>query len=163
MTNYHVVEGEQNRALVAMTYDGRVFPVNEVLAASKPDDLAILQLDAPDTAFEPVALAPETPVGAAVTVISHPRRRFYTLSHGVVSRYHTEMIHGRKTPVMTITADFARGSSGGPVFNEYGAVAGLVRSTVSVYYNTENGKQENLQMVFKQCVPAQCILELAAQ
>jgi hypothetical protein len=61
---------------------------------------------------------------------------------------------------MSITADFAKGSSGGPVFDEAGNVAGMVASTESVYYDTKNGVRDNLQMVFKNCAPARSLLDL---
>jgi S1-C subfamily serine protease len=93
-------------------------------------------------------------------VISHPDRRFYTLTDGIVSRYSTSTGGGKKTSVMMITADFARGSSGGPVFNDCGAVVGYVGSTVSVYYNVDKGRKDNLQMVFKQCIPTGNVLKL---
>jgi S1-C subfamily serine protease len=163
VTNYHVVNNDKNRILVAMTDNGKVFPVKEVLAASKANDVAILQLDAGGTTFQPLALSPEAPVGAPVSVISHPNRRFYTLTSGIVSRHLTQMRGGGKTTMMMITADFARGSSGGPVFNEYGAVMGFVESTMSLYYNTTDGKKDNLQMVFKQCVVAESVLRLVRQ
>ena len=37
-----------------------------------------------------------------------------------------------ETPVnvLTITADYAQGSSGGPILNEYGAVVGMVCQTL---------------------------------
>jgi len=160
VTNHHVVGNGKNRTLVAMTDGGKVFPVKEVLAAGRDDDVAILRLDSGDAVFQPAALSTDAPVGAHVTVISHPDRRFYTLTDGIVSRYSTSQGRGRKTSVMAITADFARGSSGGPVFNDCGAVVGYVGSTVSVYYNVDDGKKDDLQMVFKQCVPTANILKL---
>ena len=64
--------------------------------------------------------------------------------------------------MMTITADFAKGSSGAPVFDDRGNVAAMVASTSSVYYTQTKDTQKNLQMVFKQCVPAASILKLIA-
>ena len=165
VTNYHVVAGDKGkqRSMVVMTPDGDVLPVAEVLAASETNDVAILQIDARERTFEPIALSTDAPVGSEVTVISHPSRRLYSLTRGVVSRYY---YHSRKkgdTPGsrrLAITADFAKGSSGGPLLNRYGDAVGIVASTSSVYYDDEDGDPRNLQMVFKQCIPAEAILQL---
>jgi S1-C subfamily serine protease len=55
---------------------------------------------------------------------------------------------------MTITADFAGGSSGAAVFGASGNVVGMVAATRSV----TSGKEKNQQMVIKMCVPAKSIL-----
>ena len=157
VTNYHVVV--KNQSLFAMTPDGAVFPVKEVLAASEADDIAVVQLDGAVTI--PLALAPETPVGTRVRVISHPDGGYYALTEGIVSRYF--MIDGGKqgrVPSMAITADYAKGSSGSPVLDACGGVVGMVASTRSIYYDEHKGRQEDLQMVIKECVPAASILKL---
>ena len=141
---------------------GRVFPVKEVLASSQRNDIAIDRLDLPKgESLAPLPLQSDQPVGSSIAVISHPDRHFYALSLGIISRYHhLQRKPNEKAAIMAITADYARGSSGAPVLNDRGAVVGIVASTNSVYYKNENGKQENLQMVFKQCVPAASLLEL---
>ena len=161
-TNYHLFESKDKKALVAMTRDGKTYGVKEVLAAGKADDVVILQLDMGGAKLKPLSLAPNTPVGTEVTVISHPNHRFYSLSEGVVSRYSRRRTKRGMANMVAITADFARGSSGGPVFDDCGNVAAMVASTSSVYYTQTKGKQQNLQMVFKQCVPAASILKLIA-
>jgi len=160
VTTHHVVDAEERHTLLAMTRDGRVFPVREVLAASKVDDVAILRLDAGDARFRPLPLAAPAGVGEAVSVISHPDKRFHVLTHGHVSRYARRIKGGRRVTQMEITADFARGSSGAPVLDARGAVAGVVLSTRSVYYEQTKDKQKNLQMVFKQCGPAAAVRRL---
>jgi S1-C subfamily serine protease len=145
-----------------MTRDGKTYGVKEVLAANRADDVVILQLDMGGAKLKPLSLAPNTPIGTDVTVISHPNRRFYSLSAGVVSRYCRRRTKRGTTNMVAITADFARGSSGGPVFDDRGNVAAMVASTSSVYYTQTKGKQQNLQMVFKQCVPSASILKLVA-
>jgi len=162
-TNYHLFESKEKRkALVAMTSDGKTYGVKEVLAASRADDVVILQLDMGGAKLKPLAMAPSAPIGTEVTVISHPNHRFYTLSEGVVSRYSRRRTKRGMTDTVAITADFAKGSSGAPVFDDRGNVAAMVASTSSVYYTQTKGKQQNLQMVFKQCVPAASILKLIA-
>jgi hypothetical protein len=164
VTNYHLIEGKEKKkkALVAMTRDGKTYGVREVLAAGRADDVVILQLDMGSAKLKPLALAPEAAVGEQVTVISHPDRRFYSLSEGVVSRYSRRRTRRGTTRVVAITADFARGSSGAPVFDGRGNVAAMVASTSSVYYTETRNKQQDLQMVFKQCVPSASILKLIA-
>ena len=161
VTNYHVVDNAKHVTLVAMTNDGTVVPVREVLAASKEDDVAILRIDAGQRRFQPLVLSTDAPVGSSVCVISHPARRFYSLTRGIVSRYFLVAAdEKRAVPRMHITADFARGSSGGPLFNERGAVVGFVKSTASIYYDVSDGKKDSLQMVFKECIPASQVLKL---
>jgi len=59
---------------------------------------------------------------------------------------------------MCITADYARGSSGGPVLNEQGAVVGMVCSTRTTYYGEKDKEKDNdVQMVVKFCIPADSI------
>ena len=161
VTNYHVVDEPKNELLVAMTADGKVAAVKEVLAASKADDVAIVRIDA--TGLTPLALAPRAAVGSHVRLISHPDLRFYAMSEGIISRYF--LTRGRRrgdpaAPAMSITADFAKGSSGSPVLDDQGRVVGMVAATESIYYDDRKGHQENLQMVIKQCVPAESILKL---
>ncbi|NQT52181.1 trypsin-like peptidase domain-containing protein [bacterium] len=163
VTNHHVVSNKAMQHLVAMTYGGSIYPVKEVLAASEANDVAILQLDAPGVAFTPLPLVAGEPVGAPVTVISHPDSRLYTFSEGMVSRRFVHVRKGKPVDTLAITADFARGSSGAPVLNGRGAVVGFVGSTRSVYFKVTEGKKENLQMVFKHCVPSESVLKLIAQ
>ncbi|MCP4375854.1 MAG: trypsin-like peptidase domain-containing protein [bacterium] len=159
-TNYHIFDNKTKQAFVATTRDGKTYPVKEVLAANAADDIAILQLDMGKAKLKPLPLAPNTPIGTDVTVISHPTSQFFTLSEGVVSNYRKRRSKRGMSDMMSITADFAKGSSGGPVFDDCGNVCGMVASTSSVYYTQTKGKQENLQMVFKQCVSAKNILKL---
>lgn len=157
-TNYHVVNHPEAEALVAMSADGRVMPVTAVLAASKNDDVAILQIDGRDLA--PVSIGAPSPVGANVSLISHPDNRFYVFTSGIVSRYFVTHRNGAAATMMAVTADFAKGSSGAPFFNDRGEVVGMVASTQSIYYDIKEGRSENLQMVVKQCVPVASILKL---
>ncbi len=159
-TCYHVIASTNRQAFVVRTVDGRMAPVVEVMAADKKSDIAICR--AADIEFDPVPLSPVTPpAGSPVTVISHPRSSFYTLTSGHVSRHFFKPISKtRAVPFMAITAEFAKGSSGGPVFDEKGNVIGLAASTVSIYYHEGQGKKDNLQMVQRQCAPVEAMRRL---
>ena len=154
-TSYHVVDNAKNDTLVIMTGDGRVAPVVEVLAADKRTDLAILRANGKGFTPLPVTLNPlDAPIGGKVHVFSHPNRHFYVLSEGIISRKYLDSTRKEGSRRMiSITADFAKGSSGAPVFNEYGAVIASVNNTQSTYYDVKkDGTKDNLQMVFKNTV-----------
>ena len=163
VTNYHVMESEKAGAFGAMTADGKVYMVEEVLAASKDDDLAIVRLAG--DGFSPAPVKAGEAVGSKVVAISHPQGRFYTVSEGIISRYYKHR-RGRQnfTDRMAITADFAKGSSGSPIFSADGSVVGVVSSTDSIYYDRDkSGSESNLQMVIKSCVPSSSILKLLSE
>ena len=158
VTNYHVVNQPERSALAVRMFDGRVFMVESVVAASERYDLAVVRI--PNTGITPIALGQAAPVGAKVDLISHPNQNFYTLSEGRVARYFITKRDKKTVPAMAITADFGRGSSGAPVLNEAWEVVGIAASTESLYYTEDDGDQKNLQMVFKNCVPVSQLREL---
>ncbi len=131
VTNYHVVKSKMPKILAmgVATYSGKTYLVDKVLAASKRDDVAILKLKNA-TGLTAAPIYRDEPTGNPVTVVSHPDGQFYTLTQGYVSRYTKN--HGKV--VMNITADYAKGSSGGPIFNNRGDLVGLVSSTSSIVY-----------------------------
>jgi hypothetical protein len=160
VTNYHVVNQPSNGAMIAMTGDGKMYPIKEVLAASKVDDVAIVQLDLPrGVSLQILPVAPSIQPGTHIQIISHPDSHFYTLTDGIVSRY----ANRAGSTWLCVTADYAKGSSGCPVMNDKGQVVGIVANTESIYYSEENGVQKNLQMVIRNCVPSAAILKLIAK
>ena len=161
VTNYHVVNQPERSSLAVRLFDGRVFMVEAVVAASERFDLAVLRI--PKTGVKPVALGQAAPVGAKVDLISHPNQKFYTLSEGRVARYFMTQRDRKTVPAMAITADFGRGSSGAPVLNEAGEVVGIAASTESLYYTENDDDQKNLQMVFKNCVPVSQLREIIGE
>ena len=158
-TNYHVIEEKDGATLGAMDLSGKTYAVSEVLAASKADDVAILRLKG--ATLTPLDLANKpAPVGMSINVISHPDGRYFTMTKGDVSRYYLFRGKEGSAPRMAITADYAKGSSGGPVLNGRGEVVGMVSSTNSIYYTKVKGQNQNLQMVIKSCIPVQAINKL---
>jgi len=158
VTNYHVMEPSRGTAMVVMTHDKKVYPIVEVLAADKENDVAIIKIKG--TGFKPLSLSRENETGSSVLCVSHPDGRFYSLSKGIISRHFMDVDKGSKAHRFAITADFAKGASGGPILDLKGNVVGMVSSTRSIYYNRSAGVDENLQMVIKNCVPSQSILKL---
>ena len=161
VTNRHVVLDPHAETLFAATAEGGFYPVTEILATDEASDIAIVRLDA--KGLTPLSLAQKAPVGTPVRVISNPDSHYFYLSEGIVSGYYdspTETPEETPTLRMTITADYAKGSSGAPILDQHGHVIGMVKSTDSVYYHEHHGHQKDLQMVFRQCVPVDQIRAL---
>ena len=164
-TNHHVAAGETADAMGVMTADGRFFPVIEILAANKNTDVALLRVAAKGLTALPVR--DDLGAGAAIYCYSHPANTFGCFSEGIVTRYCRLGGADRNGAVfMQITADYARGSSGGPIIDQAGNLVGLVSSTSPVLYDNPVTKgatptsQANLQMVRHNCVTGRAILDL---
>ncbi len=160
-TNHHVVNDPKHGAMGAMTSDGKVHAVTEVLAADAAEDVAVLQIDG--EGFTPIPLGETAPAGTPVTVIGHPHNHFWSLTVGHVSRYAVAVKEKRRVSRLIITADYAQGSSGSPVLNDRGAVIGIAASTHSVHAEGHGEeKAPNLQMVVKECVAVEALRRLVA-
>ena len=132
VTNFHVVDAPDAPVLVAMTAAGRVFPVTKILAVSPAADIAICRLEGADD-LPALPLVPDARPGQRLHALSHPDGAFWSLTEGILSRYASYREDGRTTRMFTTTADFAVGSSGGPLVDDCGNVVGMVSSTLAVY------------------------------
>lgn len=162
VSNYHVFAEGKNTNVVAfgaMTRDGRCFPVEAVLAADRQRDVAILRIAARD--LTPLPIGSAEPVGNPISVIAHPSGELFTFTQGHVSRYVRKPVEpgGVSLDWMTVTADFAVGSSGGPVFNRQGAVVGMVARTHTINADPRS-ESPTTQMVVKMTIPSEAILQL---
>lgn len=173
VTNHHVLKRASNHRLGVMTADGEVHAVRRVLASDAAGDAAVVEIDTRRRRLPWLPLGQAVHVGDDVGAISHPAGRFYCLTEGVVSRFHRQARRGDTTSGppqkageppnadprgavwMSVTADFAVGSSGGPVFNTAGEVVGMVARTSSSRSGTPHfAMPDNAgdQMVFRDCV-----------
>lgn len=124
VTSRHVMNSPEYETVVAMTGDGRVLPVLEVLAGDAERDVVILRVDSGPVPALPIDLA--APAGTRVWVMSHPCGRFYTFTEGTVCRRSTLRDGSSAHEIMDISAEFGPGSSGAPVLNENGSAVGWV-------------------------------------
>jgi tetratricopeptide (TPR) repeat protein len=125
LTNHHVIEGATSAKV--RTLDGRLVPVQVILADDAKSDLArLLVLNEEDTPYLPVAT--ERPqVGDHVMVMGSPMGLDETVTEGIVSAV-PEQRAGQsdlEPATLQITAAISEGSSGGPVLNERGEVVGV--------------------------------------
>ena len=165
VTCLHVASEKGTRGLSALTRDGRVFAVREVLATDPENDIIILQLDLPaGTTLPALPLAAEpAPVAASIGVMSHPEEHFWMWTTGVVSRQTVIHDQSGEHHYTSITAEFAKGSSGCPVLDERGNAVGVVNNTESIYYEDDGKrKQLDLQMVVRNVTPGWVVRKMIA-
>jgi len=160
--------GHQESYLIAADFEGNVYPVRKVLAADKISDTCILQIDA--TGLTPLALNPNTRPGETIYCFSNPSDMFGHFSHGIITRFF--VIREPQAPpqkgdrpvcFMSVSADFAVGSSGGPILDVRGNVVGQVQSTSSIFADAEEEHPQHPQMVIKAALVAKEILALIEQ
>lgn len=137
VTCEHVVDG---RAEAQVMYPDpanpdKFFTCKATVLHADPDlDAALLKIE-PDAPMETVRFRSDNdiPTGSAVTVIGNPGAGAgildYTMTTGIVSNA-SRNINGVET--IQISAAVNPGNSGGPLFDRYGNVAGLVASKARI-------------------------------
>ncbi|HZU29486.1 MAG TPA: serine protease [Candidatus Angelobacter sp.] len=131
-TARHVADGEgwqsrsgPQRVMVSDGMNG--WASAEVVGRHKQLDVALLWLNRHEGSSEftqPVATYSSVQMGEKIFVIGHPEGLNFSVSNGIVSR----------TPgndVLQVSAPISPGNSGGPVYDEYGNLLGIVTSKVA--------------------------------
>lgn len=167
VTNYHVVKTFADRLLSnfqMINSDGDYFPVIKVLAVSPVNDLAVLQIDTKGKNLPALPLGGYSPEGTKIFAMGHSKEMFYYFSNGMVAGnyiyvdngYDGERVLGH--PIMSITADYSVGASGGPVVNEYGNVVGTISQTKAV--SSDDINKAEFQMVIRKTIPVGVLKEM---
>ncbi len=130
LTNYHVIESGylQGLPITVATYDGTEYPA-QVAGTESESDLAVLKIQA--DGLEPAVFgdAEAVSVGERVYVVGNPMQNLpYTMTRGTMSAQDRQIATEAHVTTNMFQFDAAvnRGSSGGPVYNAYGQVIGLV-------------------------------------
>ncbi len=131
-TARHVADGEgwrsrsgAQKVMVSVGMNG--WASAQVVGRHKRLDLALLWLDrrfGEGEFTQPVATYGSVQMGERIFVIGHPEGLNFSVSNGIVSR----------TPgndVLQVSAPISPGNSGGPVYDEYGNLVGIVTSKVA--------------------------------
>lgn len=160
LTNYHVVHpivsGDPKLCAGDSVYfladrDGQCYPITEIMAYSRDEDIAAIRVDTRGSKLEAIPLGTPAATGQHINLISHPKQMLYIYTQGYVSRNTVYAYPNRPVlDLMEITADFAEGSSGGPIMDDKGNLVGMVKGTTSIFYDAE---KRNPQMVLKVTIP----------
>ena len=128
-TNLHVIEGESN-IRVKLYKDATEYPVTTIAGVDRGHDLALIWIQ-PKRALPVVHLGDSKAMSAGDTVyaIGNPLGVFdYSITEGLVSQ--VRKLTDDLT-ILQISAAISPGSSGGPLFNQYGEVIGVTTAIIT--------------------------------
>ena len=129
-TNYHVISGSNN--VTVTLYDGTTYDAT-VVGGDEDYDIAVLKIEAENLTPVVIGDSGELNVGDDIAVIGNPLGELtFSMSEGIVSMTN-RLINVDGTPfnMIQITAAVNSGNSGGPLFNMYGEVVGIVSAKLS--------------------------------
>ncbi|MFO0935400.1 MAG: serine protease [Gemmataceae bacterium] len=131
VTNAHMFANSKNERFGIGTRKGSVYPVVEILALDNLADVAVFRVEG--KGFTPLSVS-EKParVGSWIATLGHPGNHLFTFTQGHVTRYSKEKTDAGVERWMSITAEYAQGSSGGPVVDRFGNVVGMAALTVNI-------------------------------
>lgn len=125
LTNHHVVG--DNATVDVVTHAG-VAKRGKVVARGEDGlDLAVVKIDAKNTAPLPLASSRDVPIGGWVGSVGHGRGGIWTLSTGFVSNSYGS---SADTGVLQTQIPLNPGASGGPVFDRRGRVVAVVTAGI---------------------------------
>jgi len=136
-TNLHVVAG--SRDIKVKLHDGTPYEVTHIAGIDPGRDLALLKIQ-PTKPLEPLRLgdSDQMTAGDQVIAIGNPLGVFdYSVSSGLVSQVRAVCTPAEeKCPpggltLLQISAPISQGSSGGPLFNQFGEVVGVTTLIVA--------------------------------
>jgi S1-C subfamily serine protease len=147
---------------VAVTDDGKVYPVTEIIAASDRADTCLVRV--PGLKIPPLPVRGGALPGEQVWCMSHPDGFTYMFTSGQVARVSRDRYDDKHQPSLhlEVTAEYCPGSSGGAVTDAAGNVLGQV-SSINNYdgFSSHDGKAINGIVAARTCTAAEEILALA--
>ena len=125
-TNLHVIDGAAQGTAKRVGQEME-YAIEGVTAMDEKNDLAILQVAAPDIQQLPLGDSDTVEIGDRVYVAGNPKGFLEgTFSDGIISGIRGDSTEKR----IQITAPISPGSSGGPVLNRTGEVIGVSMMTI---------------------------------
>lgn len=127
-TNLHVIEGEP--AIKVKLHNNRgEYPVVSIAGIDRDHDLALMRIQ-PNGALSSVRLGDSNTASAGdkVYAIGNPLGMDYSITDGLIS----QVRHlSPELTILQISAPISPGSSGGPLFNQFGEVIGVTTMIVA--------------------------------
>jgi len=119
ISNQHVFD--KASAAIAINEYGDEFLISEIIEENKSEDYIIFRLGPLTNPIPHVNISSnKSNIGEKVFAVGNPKGLTQTLSEGIISSHRDNLIQ--------TTAEITNGSSGGPLFNNYGKVIGITSS-----------------------------------
>jgi serine protease Do len=127
-TNLHVVAGEST--IKVRLLDGTLYPVMQIAGLDRDRDLALLKI-VPAKPLPVLKLGDSDTLSAGdqIVAIGNPLGLDYSVTSGLISQVRPL---NQDLTILQISAAISPGSSGGPLFNQFGEVVGVTTWYVAV-------------------------------
>ena len=144
LTNYHVIDGANS---IKVTFDNGKEYTATYVGGEEKNDITVIKVDA--TGLTPVVIGKSSDmlVGEQVTTIGNPLGELtFSESTGIISALDRSitMSDGRQMNMIQTDCAINSGNSGGPLFNSYGEVIGIVSAKYSSGSNSSSASVEGL-------------------
>jgi hypothetical protein len=173
VTCHHCVKADDIEVgyLIAVNSDEKVLPIRSIIAANEAMDVVILHVS--DADLHPLAIDEQSAPGDAVFCFSDPLNINGYFSAGIINRYYWKperqgaagTVQELESLRMNTSNDWAPGSSGAALLNEFGRVVGHV-STISNLTNeteeedSDKADEHQSYMTLHEAIPARSIQAL---
>jgi len=133
LTNYHVIElaHRNNLPLNVVLNDGTSYEA-KIIGFEASNDVAVIKIDA--TVLNPAAIgnSDNIRVGQTIYAVGNPFGDLvYTMTDGIVSALDRVVsVEGKSISTFQFSAAVNSGNSGGPIYDTYGEVIGIVTAKV---------------------------------
>src|ERR1044071_6309995 len=143
-TNLHVVAGEST--IKVRLLDGTLYPVEQIAGLDPERDLALLRIKAPkELPTLKLGDSDAMSAGDQIVAIGNPLGVFdYSVTSGLISQVRHRPCGPddvaaqrckQELTVLQISAAISPGSSGGPLFNQFGEVVGVTTAIITAGQN----------------------------
>jgi serine protease Do len=121
ISNFHVFKNASKA--IAINENGDEFLISEILTSNEKKDYIIFKLGPLTNPISFLKISSVSPkIGEDVFAVGNPKGLTQTLSEGIIS--------GSRGELLQTTTEITNGSSGGPLFNNFGEVIGITSSGI---------------------------------
>lgn len=159
-TANHVIEPPatlKEGSLIVANADNEIFATTAILGADAKADVALIRVTA--GGLKPLPLRADVDLGEPAYCFSDPLKHRGYFSAGIVNRlYSLDSTEGAASQRLNVSTDWAQGSSGSAVLDEYGNVIGHVARIQT--FNSNPAPSNGTTLVLHEAIPAKTVLNL---